>query len=76
MVALANPLVQLRSSGSGSQGPVIHCLAFSTDSWLTSQAEGIAGQQTEMGGMTASGMAKIAGRVEDSDSEFSSSNVP
>jgi hypothetical protein len=41
-----------------------------------SQAEGIASQQTEMVGMTARGMAKIAGRVEDSDSEFSSSNVP
>jgi hypothetical protein len=40
-----------------------------------SQAEGIGGQQTEMAGMTASGMAKIAGRVEDSDSEFFSSNV-
>jgi hypothetical protein len=45
-------------------------------SWLTSQAEGIDGQQTEMAGMTASGMAQIAGRVEDSDSDFSASNVP
>jgi hypothetical protein len=43
---------------------------------LTSEAEGIAGQQTEMAGMTASGMARIAGRVEHSDSEFFSSNVP
>jgi len=44
-------------------------------SWLTSQAEGIGRQQTEMAGMAASGMAKIAGRVEDSDSECFSSNV-
>jgi hypothetical protein len=40
-----------------------------------SQAEGIGGQQTEMAGMTARGMAKIAGRVEDSGSEYFSSNV-
>jgi hypothetical protein len=40
------------------------------------QAEGIGRQQTEIAGMTVSGMAKIAGRVEDGDSQFFPSNIP
>jgi hypothetical protein len=66
---LASPASIVGLWPAGSCHPVL--------SWscLNSQAEGIGGQQTEMAGMTARGMAKIAGRVEDSDSECCCSNV-
>ena len=75
MVALANPLVQLRSLALARRLLSPIASRYQLVVLDLSQAKGIAGQQTEMAGMTASGMAKIAGRVEDSDSECFSSNV-
>jgi len=58
---------------AGSCHPLLPVLSWSCLNSL--RPKGLRGQQTEMAGMTARGMAKIAGRVEDSDSECFSSNV-
>jgi hypothetical protein len=66
VVGLAHSLVQLRSLALARR--VLSSIASRSQLVVfeLSQAEGIGGQQTEMAGMTARAMAKIACRVEDS----------